>query len=101
MNRSCAIVGLLCGWVLWMEADVIVAGKSSRFWRLLGAEEAKAGCETLRTDKIKARHTPPTGDGWKLKISGSMVDETNADKGIYRTYTYWCLPAGTDPRPRS
>ena len=99
MNRSCAIVALLCAWVLWREVDTTEKGRTVTFWTLEAAEETKREC----LDSLKARLVRSFGEkgdpAGYITIGDTWALEKYESKT--RRHTYWCLPAGTDPRPRS
>lgn len=107
MNRCPAIALLLCAWVLWEENDWRVRGKEPSIWWVLSdAYEKRSECVQDRREMIDRFRQLPKKEGVEYEVRGAYTMITwNLDKdgnkgASSRATKLWCLPAGTDPRPR-
>lgn len=95
---------LLCAWVLWQK-DVQVPGFSDgdlyRWW-LIEATETKAACDVLAAVALREAKTADMSRIGHIRIPGKDdVSYTDAARSFIKTTKYLCLPAATDPRPRT
>ena len=99
MTRSCALLGFLFAWVLWHEATTTPKdGRAFTDWYLVGAEETKKECSTLmRATLVRSfgEYGDPSGF---VTVGDTWAREKYESRTT--THQYWCLPNGTDPRPR-
>jgi len=103
VRRSCAVVSLLCAWVLWESKEYLSPGHGSREeWTIMRSYEALAACKTDQAQLL-------TGTtGWVLQ-----KEKTRTENGFWATirddagkaaqnirYRALCVPGTLDPRPR-
>lgn len=97
MKRSCAVVGLLCAWVLWQE--MVRLPDQFSFWLLVDASEGLKECERLQALVLKDAAERDAGRGLTIEQHSRGYTATKAPNTGHRMRAM-CLPAGTDPRPR-
>lgn len=98
MSRCLVVAWLLCAWVLWSYARE--SGVQS--WLIDGAEETKAACETKLADyvRIALDEKPKQPNARKIRVSSSVVRTVSPEGNVIESERFFCLPSGTDPRPR-
>ena len=101
LNRCCAFALLLCAWVLWEEVQGYNVGRGNfTLWFLRAADETKAACGDALSAAMKRAQARPVAAGFKRSVGDTSISDSAENGSVTRFYQFWCLPAGTDPRPR-
>ena len=100
MTRRAVLPILLCGWVLWMEEYPARRDRpGGETWFIEDATETRAECLDLRTtvmaSKVQIDRSAP-----HVTVKAGNTWVTVEDALGRRRQSFYCLPAGTDPRPR-
>ena len=55
MKRSCAVVALLCAWVLWENVTGVLENRRVDFWLLKEPFDTRKECLVFATENVSAR----------------------------------------------
>ncbi len=98
MRRGHVIAGLLCAWVLW--ENIIVSGsQQANAWAILDAREVLSQCEAVMRGFKDSEKTKSEKEGATVTVHPRAVTVKRENREEF--IRYFCLPAGTDPRPRT
>lgn len=108
MSHYSNLIGtLLCGWVLWQQYDVAMSklpGEAEVRWAIEDAYESRTECVRERFARKDAFLARPPQRGITREVRGAQLitwfEGPDGTRAGSRSEQYWCLPVGTDPRPR-
>lgn len=93
---ACAV----CAWVLWEQAETTKGSATEQAWRVIDAAETRDGCVDLRTQRIKELAAVTARNDWRRRVTDREFYEINPTGTLETRVRLYCLPSGTDPRPR-
>ena len=107
--RTLLLVGMLLlprlawadGWLIWIELTLAEKDHPpATSWSILGTKGTEQACH-VTVEEYLAQWKKPGRQGDEVSVQGSTVTvRRSSPAGASERYTYSCLSAGTDPRPR-
>ena len=93
-----------CAWVLWEQTTSTATQQITESWAISEAYESRGACAVDRLEAVARFRARAVPEGTKNEVSGFtmttyFLDGSGARRG-WKSTQVWCLPAGTDPRPR-